>query len=266
VWRAGQVLRARAYRPGRGRVATLIDYAYWPALWGVVVLATVLRSFTGFGFGLAAVPGLALFLAPTQAVVLTASLSLALGVQTFPQYRGKTPLRPLLPMFLLALVGTVLGARLLVQFSSQWFYLCIGVAVIAACVLLGRFHPRRRSASRGLLAGTGLISGLMGGAFAIPGPPVIIFTMATQPDPAASRALMIMFFSYCSLIALATYVVLGLVSSSSLWLFLLGYPAMWLGDKLGYTLFTRYGGQFYRRIALAALLVIGISITLKGLI
>ena len=232
----------------------------------MVIAATLLRSFTGFGFGLAAVPGLALFLSPSEAVVLTASLSLALGVQTWPQYKGKTPLRPLLPMFLTSLVGTLLGVGILVQLSSQWFYLAIGLAVIVACIILSRFHPRRRPPNVGFLAGTGLASGVMNGAFAIPGPPVIIYTMATQPDPAASRAFMIMFFSYCSLIALVTFALSGLVNLSSLGLFALGFPAMWLGDKLGYRLFIRYGGQFYRRVALLALLVIGIAITLKGLL
>jgi hypothetical protein len=55
------------------------------------------------------------------------------------------------------------------------------------------------------------------------------------------------------------------VNLASLWLFALGYPALWLGDKWGFRLFARYGGKFYRRVALLALLVIGISITLKGL-
>lgn len=232
----------------------------------MVVVATLLRSFTGFGFGLAAVPGFALFLSPTQAVVLTACLSLALGVQTFPQYRGKTPLRPLLPMFLFAVVGTLVGARVLIHISSQWFYLAIGVAVIIACIILSRFHPHRRASSTGLLAGTGLISGVLNGAFAIPGPPVIVYAMATQPDPAASRAFMIMFFSFCSLVALVTFAVSGLVNLGSLGLFALGYPAMWLGDKVGFRLFVRYGGKFYRRVALLALLVIGVSIMLKGLV
>ena len=231
-----------------------------------MVVATLLRSFTGFGFGLAAVPGFALFLSPTQAVVLTACLSLALGVQTFPQYRGKTPLRPLLPLFLLAVVGTVLGARVLIHISSQWFYLAIGVAVIIACIVLSRFHPRRRASSTGLLAVTGLASGVLNGAFAIPGPPVIIYAMATQPDPAASRAFMIMFFTFCSLIALVTFALSGLVNVATLGLFALGYPAMWLGDKVGFSLFVRYGGKFYRRVALLALLVIGVSIMLKGLV
>jgi uncharacterized membrane protein YfcA len=232
----------------------------------VVIVATVLRSFTGFGFGLAAVPGLALFLPPTGAVVLTAALSLALGVQTWPRVRGIIPVRPLLPMFLFSIVGTVLGARLLVQLSNQWFYLAIGAAVIAACMVLSRFHPRRRDSSTALLSGTGLASGVLNGAFAIPGPPVIIYAMATQPDPASSRALMIIFFSFCSLTGLITYYLSGLIQPASLWLFLLAYPAMWLGDKLGHYLFLRYGGRFYRRVALLALLVIGLSITLKGLL
>ena len=232
----------------------------------MIIVATLLRSFTGFGFGLAAVPGLALFLPPVGAVVLTAALSLALGVQTWPRVRGLIPLRPLLPMFLFSIVGTVLGARLLVELSSQWFYLAIGAAVITACIVLSRFHPRRRESSTALLSATGITSGVLNGAFAIPGPPVIIYAMATQPDPAASRALMIIFFSFCSLIGLLTYSLSGLVHLASLWLFLLAYPAMWLGDRLGQYLFLRFAGRFYRRVALMALLVIGVSITLKGLL
>ena len=51
----------------------------------VTASAAVLRSFTGFGFALAAVPVYSLFLPPTQAVVLSASLALAIGIQTLPQ-------------------------------------------------------------------------------------------------------------------------------------------------------------------------------------
>ena len=33
-------------------------------LWGVIILAAILRAFTGFGFGLAAVPVFSLFMPP----------------------------------------------------------------------------------------------------------------------------------------------------------------------------------------------------------
>lgn len=231
----------------------------------MVIAAAVLRSFTGFGFALAAVPGFALFLTPAQAVVLSAALSLALGVQTFPQYRGKAPLRPMVPLFLSAIVGTLVGAQLLALLSVSTFMLLIGVSVVGACLALSVFHPRRREAGKGMRIAAGLGSGLMNGAFAIPGPPIIIYTMATESDPEVSRALMILFFTFASLVALLAFAAGGLVGMDSLWLFVLGYPAMLVGNMLGYNLFKRYGGRFYRRVALIALLLVGVSILVKGL-
>jgi uncharacterized membrane protein YfcA len=44
-----------------------------------VLLASVLRGFTGFGFGLAAVPVLALALPPSQVVPLVVTLQVIVG-------------------------------------------------------------------------------------------------------------------------------------------------------------------------------------------
>ncbi len=79
-------------------------------VWVVVIAASVLRSFTGFGFALAGVPFLAFFLPPAQVVVLIASLSVALGVQTFPQYASKLQVKPEWPLLLAAVVGTAVAA------------------------------------------------------------------------------------------------------------------------------------------------------------
>ena len=235
-------------------------------IWGVTVCATILRSFTGFGFALAAVPAYALFLAPAQAVVLSASLALGLGLQTLPQYVGKAQLRAQWLLYLLAAAATVLGAQLLQQMSSSGFRLAIGIITIVASLVLSRYHPRRTGPGKPAQAGAGLLSGLINGAFAIPGPPIIIYTMATQSDPARSRAFMIAFFTFSALMALANYAWAGLVSEQSLWLFLLAYPAVYLGDKLGFALFRRHGGAHYRRVAVVALLLIGVSITLRSLL
>jgi hypothetical protein len=36
---------------------------------------------------------------------------------------------------------------------------------------------------------------------------------------------------------------------------------MWVGDKLGYALFRRYGTALYRRVALVVLFAVGVGIT-----
>lgn len=242
------------------------EFAELVLIWGITAAASVLRSFTGFGFALAAVPSFALFMPPEQAVVLSASLSVALGVQTFPQYAGKVSPRAQWPLVVMAIVGTIIGARLLQTMSEQAFGLAIGVTVITASLVLARFHPRHSTPSLSASGGTGLCSGLMNGAFAIPGPPIIIYVMATEPDPARGRALMIAFFTFSSMIALLNYAIAGLVSMQSLWLLVAAYPAMYLGDKLGYALFRRAGGGMYRVVAVAALMLIGLVITLRSVL
>jgi uncharacterized membrane protein YfcA len=85
----------------------------------------------------------------------------------------------------------------------------------------------------GIAAGTGLLSGLMNGAFAIPGPPVIIYAMACIPEPANSRGFLMAFFMMSSLISLTTFTVSGLVTTTPFYLLMLSLPAMLMGDRLG---------------------------------
>ncbi|MGI9287812.1 MAG: sulfite exporter TauE/SafE family protein [Pseudomonadales bacterium] len=245
---------------------TYIDISQLLLTWAVVVFASVLRSFTGFGFALAAIPVFSLFLVPTQAVVLCASLSLVVSCLNLRTFWGEIPLRPMLPLLLLALVGTVVGAAILSLISADQFQLWVGLSVIVACVGLTFFQPSTRWKSPALTGFTGLISGLMNGALAIPGPPMIIYAMLTEPEPKRSRALLMTFFLASSLIALVSYGAAGFIKLQSVWYFLLALPALYVGDKLGYYLFQRFGDGFYRRIALVSLVAIGVTITLKALL
>ena len=234
-------------------------------VWTVVIMASVLRAFSGFGFGLAAVPVFALFMPPTQAVVLSSSLTLAISLLTFRTYWGGYPPGKMLPMLTLLIVGTGCGAALLSQITPGQFRLWIDLLVIAACIALGLYRPRECQPGAVLGGLTGLVSGLMNGAFAIPGPPVIIYAMATQPDGRVSRALLMTFFLFSSMLALLSYGILGFITPVTPWLFLLAFPAMYIGDKLGYALFRRFGSLFYRRVALGMLFALGVAITVRAL-
>ena len=235
-------------------------------VWGVVVVAAVLRAFTGFGFALAAVPVFSLFMPPTQAVVLSSSLALAISLLTLRSYWGRYPLRSMLPPLGMLLVGTVCGVLLLGSLSPRSFRLLIGLAVIVACLVLTFYRPRYREPRPGLGGIAGLASGLLNGAFAIPGPPVIIYAIATEPDPIRSRAFLMTFFLFSALLALSGYTVAGFVTPLSPWLFLLAFPAMYVGDKLGHFLFHRFGSSFYRGVALAVLFGVGLVIVGNALI
>ena len=243
-----------------------IDLPHLALLWAVVVMAAVLRAFTGFGFGLAAVPVFALMMAPTQAVVLSTCLTLAISLLTLRTYWGGFETGRLLPMLAMSLVGTILGAILLTEISPRQFQLWIGLTVILACVVLSLYRPHQLKPSITLGGLTGLVSGVLNGAFAVPGPPVIIYAMATESEPARTRSLLITFFLFSAMMALATYAAAGFFTPASPWLFLLSFPAMYVGDKLGYWLFRRYGTAMYRRIALLLLFGLGLLITMRALL
>jgi hypothetical protein len=242
-----------------------IGLAHMLAIWAALVFASFIRAFTGFGFALAAMPVLSLFVAPTEAVVLTASLTLGINLLTVRSFWPAAPKRQLIPILLTSIVGTAIGAQLLQRLSVTEFQLWVGVGVIAACVLLTVYHPVPRPARGGVREFTGFVSGLMNGAFAIPGPPIIIYAMATEPDPRKSRAMLMVYFMFGAVIALMVFGASGYLSLRSLWLFLLSLPAMIVGDRIGQQLFATFGTNMYRRIALAVLYAVGISITLKAL-
>jgi len=230
------------------------------------VFAAVMRAFTGFGFALAAVPVFSLFMPPTEAVVLSASLTLAVSLLTLRSYWGCYPLRDMGPLVGFSALGTGLGAWALGGISPQQFRLWIGLSVIAACLVLTFYKPRPRSAHPAVGAAVGLGSGLLNGAFAIPGPPVIIYAMATESDAVRSRALLMTFFLFSAVIALLSYGAAGFFTPVSPWLFLLAFPAMYAGDKLGFYWFNRHGGALYRRVALVLLFGVGMVITSRALV
>ncbi|MEH6584297.1 MAG: sulfite exporter TauE/SafE family protein [Halioglobus sp.] len=249
-----------------GGITIDIDWIQLPLIWAAVLFASLLRSFTGFGFALAAVPVFSMFLPPAEAVVLSSSLALAISLLSLPSYWGIVSLREMVPLVSTSLLGTMVGAALLTGISVALFQLWVGLSVLLACLGITLSRPAKPLKNPALPWATGGLSGLMNGALGIPGPPMIIFAMLTEFDPRRSRALLMTFFVVSSSMALISYSVAGLVKLPSLWYFLLAFPVLYLGDKLGTRLFLRYGDAFYRRVALLGLAAIGVMITLRALL
>ncbi|MEE4145175.1 MAG: sulfite exporter TauE/SafE family protein [Halieaceae bacterium] len=232
----------------------------------VVVLAALLRGFTGFGFALVAVPVFALIMPPTEAVVLSALLTLTISLGGIRSYWGVVPVKPMWPLVLMALVGTVVGTWVITMISASVFQFWAGLSVILACAGMACFRPLKRPLHPGFAWLTGLLSGLMNGALAIPGPPMIIYAMLQEPQPHRSRALLMTFFLAASLLALASFAVAGFFSWRSAGYFLASLPALYAGDRIGSYLFHHFGSALYRRIALAGLLAMGASIVIRALL
>ena len=231
-----------------------------------VGLAALIRAFTGFGFAMLVVPAFSFFLMPGDAVVLSAILAFLLGLLSHRAWWSLFPGAPAKPMVAGSLVGTAIGVWFLSSLSVAEFQLWIGISVVIASVVLARFAPRERDASRPAALATGVASGLMNGAFAIPGPPVILYVVATLSDPVQSRAFLMMFFWCSSVVSLLMFGAVGLISPRPFQLLWIALPAMWLCNLMGDRAFSRFAGAAYRPFVVGLCILIGLSIAAKALI
>jgi uncharacterized membrane protein YfcA len=235
-------------------------------VWLVVIFAAIMRAFTGFGFALAAVPAFTLLMSPVESVVLSIMLTLAVSLLTLKTFWGQFPVRPMFPMVSFSLLGTLIGTLVLGMIDATAFQLWIGLAVIATCLVLTFYRPTSVEPRADVSRAVGLASGLMNGVFAVPGPPVVVYAVATQPDPEKARSMMMTFLLFSAGFGFVSYTAAGYVGMHSLWLFALSFPAMYLGDKMGYWLFKRYGTALYRHVALGVLFAVGFAITARALL
>ena len=247
-----------------------IGLAQFGFIWLAVIFASLLRAFTGFGFALAAVPVLSLFLAPTEAVVLSSSLILAVSLLNIRHYWGLAELRPALPLLGTAVLGTAAGVLLLADLSVDSFRLWSGVLVLLASAVMVFYTPSTAKAKpwvAGIMSGfSGLLAGLMNGVLAMPGPAIIIFSLYSQPDPQRSRAQLMILLMIAAGIALIAYGAAGFITAQSLINFLVAMPAMILGDRLGFWLFHRFGHALYRNVAIVTLFLIGLMVLMSALV
>jgi uncharacterized membrane protein YfcA len=105
----------------------------------------------------------------------------------------------------------------------------------------------------------------MNGILAIPGPPIILYVMATEQSAERARALLLSFFLSSALFALIGFGLAGLIVLKSLWLIILTMPAVMIGNRVGYRLFKKLDGNDYRSLALGCLFIMGGLLMFKNL-
>lgn len=242
-----------------------LDPLTFAAIFAVVVVAAVVRAFTGFGFALLAIPLLVLVLPPAQVIPFIFLLELVIGVTLLPRLWHEVDFRGLRWLLPGAVLATPAGGYLLLAASAQTLRLGIGLVVVAAALLMARGLRFRTRPGAAASFGTGLISGTLNGAAGIPGPPVVLFYLATPAADSVSRASLIAYFTVTDALGLAVAGWNGLVVWDTLLWALWLTPAILIGSVAGQLAFRRADPAIFRRIVLIVLLVTGLIGVAKAL-
>lgn len=159
---------------------------YLPLL--VLFLACTVQSAFGFGLALIAVPLLSAVLPLALVTPLLALLSLSLGGTIAWRARESIRTDLLWRLFLSASLGVPMGIAFVVSLDGNVVRFALGVVITVAALhgLLG-FGERIRITHFAVWP-FGIITGVLGGAWNLMGPPLVLFLQWTKLDQAQFRA------------------------------------------------------------------------------
>ena len=220
---------------------------------------------TGFGFVILAAPVLTSFLAPTLAVPVLVIEGFILTLILLSRvYRAARPKRVVwLTVFGVAFIP--LGAWLLVNLDERVIKVMLGAVVgVTALAMLSGFQ---RTAKNEHLASVpvGMASGILMGSTGLAGAPVILFFANQGVDPREFRANISIYLVVVGLIAVATFLVSG-VLTRGVWVLsaqlvvpsVVGlFTGMWLSKHVSVAAF--------RRLALAVVLLAAAGAIVSGI-
>ncbi len=224
----------------------------------IVCCAGILQGFTGFGYSLLALPLICMFAPAGWAVPVIAVSSLALNIMVLSTSWRNLRLRGFLPLALAGMVFTPAGAWMLSSLSDTAVRVIIGISVTSVSILsLSKWAPHLERTTLGM-ALTGALSGIFNGLTTFSGPPAVIYLSATETEKGSFRANLSAFFLALTLIAIPSFVGMGVTSAENLVQAAIFLPAAALGGTIGILLAKKVDSSVFRKMALVALSLLGV--------
>lgn len=199
-----------------------------------LALSGFTQGLTGFGFGLVSMALLPLFLPFKDALVVVAVLNVAACATTFAATFRHFCWRRGLGLALGSVVGVPIGFHALVHLESQTLLHALGAVMVLFAtteLLLARRFPVRFPGWAGWPVG--VVSGALGGAFNIGGPPVIAYVYSQPWTKEQIVAVLQVVFGLSALMRLGLVAHSGLLRDDLLQLALISLVPMLLAILLG---------------------------------
>jgi uncharacterized protein len=232
----------------------------------VVFLATLIRSTFGFGEGLVAVPLLVLILPVEVATPVVVLLSITVAgvvvVQDWRKIHVGSAGWLLAPTF----VGIPLGIALLTSVHQNLVKAALAMVIVAFAgySLLGKRPPELRSDSRIWLLGCGFFAGVLGGAYGMNGPPLVVYGAMRRWSPQHFRATLQGYFLPASIVAMAGYWLAGLWTPTVTRYYLISLPVALPAIFLGRVMNHRIRGDAFLRYVHVGLVCIGVLLLVQA--
>lgn len=231
----------------------------------VLFFATLVRSTFGFGEALFAVPLLALVIPVQVAVPVAALVSVTVALIVVVQDWNKIHARSAGWLVLSTLFGIPLGLLLLKTVAEPVVKGILGVVILTFAAYLLANRNRHELKNDRLAWIFGFSAGVLGGAYSMNGPPLVIYGSLRRWSPQHFRATLQGYFLPASLMVVVGYWITGLMTPAVTRYYLLSLPGILVAIFVGRAINHRMDARRFLTWLHVGLAVIGVVLLVQGI-
>jgi uncharacterized protein len=230
----------------------------------VIFVATVIRSAFGFGEALVAVPLLSLVIPIEVAAPLAVLASITVAVVILVQDWQKVHVRSAGWLVVSTFFGIPFGLWLLSSVAEPVVKMILAFVIIvfSAYSLVSRTPFELKDDRLAWLFG--FVAGILGGAYGMNGPPLVIYGALRRWSPEFFRATLQGYFLPASLVGMVGYWITGLWVPTVTNYYLLSLPVVLLAVFLGRVIHRRLKDRRFLVYVHIGLIVIGITLLVQA--
>ncbi|MCO5184437.1 MAG: sulfite exporter TauE/SafE family protein [Anaerolineae bacterium] len=228
----------------------------------IIFVAMFVQAGAGFGSALIAMPFLVGLLGVNTATPLMALVGIIASIILLFYYRTAFNLRVVYRLCAAAVLGVPLGVLILRHVNSDIVTAFLGIVLIvyALYALIGFTLPQLTRPGWGYVFG--FLGGVLGGAYATSGPPVIVYGNCRRWDRDQFKSNLQGFFIVSSAVSIISHVVVGNYTPVVWSLLVVALPAMLIGLAFGTMLDTYINQHRFRQLVQVMLVFLGVSLIL----
>ncbi|GAA3957471.1 sulfite exporter TauE/SafE family protein [Mucilaginibacter dorajii] len=223
-------------------------------------IATLVRSTFGFGESLVAVPLFSIFIPLSVAVPLSVLISVLVALVVVIQDHRQIHLNSAKWLIFFAVLGIPIGLLILIYGNGFWVKIGLGALIIlySLYAMFGKNTFHLQKDNKYWLFICGFLSGILGGAYGVNGPPLVMYGNMRKWSAKEFRATLQGYFLPASFIGILGYLFKGLITLQVLKYFIVSLPAVFPAIFLGRYLNHRLQGESFFKYVYAGLLLIGV--------
>ncbi|MDB0046626.1 sulfite exporter TauE/SafE family protein [Candidatus Pelagibacter sp.] len=224
----------------------------------VVLIASIIRGFNGFGFSATCISGFSFILPAIEIVPIILMLEVIISIFMVPYIWNKIDWNFVLKLLIGIVIGSPIGLYLLKYLHQDVTHLAICILIVFFSFLLMKGYVNKKINNNYGKFFTGIISGTLNGLTTLGGMPVALFLLVTSIQPAIIRGSLAALFFLTDIYAFSLSFFAGIVDVITIYrtvpLIIILPIGVYIGDKF----FVKSKEGTYRKVVFYFLILISI--------